>query len=87
MSGIDDARIVQHLGKAADWANVEWLPFREGIEIHRLYEAPDNGPSAALLRYAPHGKIPLHEHAGYEHIFILAGSQTDENGVYQREPS
>ena len=57
-----------------------WEPFRDGVEIHRLYGDGETGPWAALLRYAPGGRIPLHEHLGYEHIFILAGSQRDEAG-------
>ncbi len=25
--------------------------------------------------------MPLHRHTGYEHIFVLTGSQRDENGT------
>lgn len=60
--------------------SVAWEPFREGVEIHRLYGDGETGPWAALLRYAPGGCIPRHEHLGYEHIFVLAGSQRDEAG-------
>jgi len=60
--------------------SIAWEPFREGVEIHRLYGDGVTGPWAALLRYAAGGSIPLHEHLGYEHIFILAGSQRDEAG-------
>ncbi len=38
------------------------------------------GSSAALLRFEPGGKIPLHFHTGYEHIIVLSGSQMDEHG-------
>jgi hypothetical protein len=31
-----------------------------------------------LLRFHPGGRVPLHEHAGYEHIFVLSGEQVDE---------
>jgi anti-sigma factor ChrR (cupin superfamily) len=56
-----------------------WKPFQEGVEIYRLYGDSENGPNAALLRFKPGGRIPLHEHTGFEHIFVLAGSQVDEN--------
>ena len=56
-----------------------WQPFQEGVEIYRLYEQGDGGPTAALLRFRPGGRVPLHEHTGYEHIFVLSGSQVDEN--------
>ena len=32
-----------------------------------------------MLRFRAGGRIPLHEHTGYEHIFMLSGSQVDEN--------
>ncbi|MDB6136718.1 MAG: hypothetical protein JWM59_4961 [Verrucomicrobiales bacterium] len=57
-----------------------WQPFREGVEIHRLYGDGVTGPSAALLRYAKAGRVPRHFHEGYEHILVLAGSQRDEHG-------
>jgi anti-sigma factor ChrR (cupin superfamily) len=58
-----------------------WETFREGIEISWIYKtgAPD-GPSAAFLRYAPGSSVPRHAHRGHEHILVLEGSQTDENG-------
>jgi anti-sigma factor ChrR (cupin superfamily) len=60
---------------------VDWEPFKEGVDIHRLYGDRINGPSAALLRYRVGGKVPLHEHIGYEHILVLAGTQRDNNGT------
>lgn len=57
------------------------MPFREGVEIYRLYGNGVDGPSAALLysRHASH--IPRHLHQGYEHILVLAGSQRDDHGI------
>lgn len=57
-----------------------WEPFREGIEIAWLYQNGSHGPAAAYLRYAPGARVPFHLHAGYEHVFVLEGSQTDRNG-------
>jgi len=56
-----------------------WKPFQKGVDIYRLYGDGETGPTAALLRFRPGGRVPLHEHTGYEHIFMLAGSQVDEN--------
>ena len=58
---------------------LRWAPFHEGVEIYRLYGDGKSGPSAALLRFRPGAKIAFHEHTGYEHIFVLSGSQVDEN--------
>ena len=60
-----------------------WEPFRLGIRIRRLYQVGEDGPAAALLCYEPNTAIPAHVHPGYEHILILDGAQSDENGVYQ----
>ena len=60
---------------------IPWEPFKPGVEIHRLYGDGISGPSVALLRFRPTGVVPLHEHTGYEHIIVLAGSQRDANGT------
>jgi anti-sigma factor ChrR (cupin superfamily) len=46
-----------------------------------LYE-DESGASAALLRYQPGARVPLHEHQGYEHVLVLSGEQRDERGRY-----
>jgi anti-sigma factor ChrR (cupin superfamily) len=58
---------------------IHWQSFCDGVEIYRLYENGTDGPTAALLRFSPGGRVPLHEHTGFEHIFVLAGTQVDEN--------
>ena len=58
-----------------------WQHFREGVDIHWIYqEGGETGPAAALLRFQPGGKVSLHHHEGFEHIIVLSGSQTDQNG-------
>ncbi|HEY2572737.1 MAG TPA: cupin domain-containing protein [Verrucomicrobiaceae bacterium] len=58
----------------------DWKPFREGVDIHRIYGDGLAGPSAALIRFRKAARIPWHCHEGYEHILVLAGSQRDQNG-------
>lgn len=65
-----------------DWRTLEWQAFRDGIEAAWLYRNGEHGPSAAYLRYRPGAHVPLHWHAGYEHVFVLEGSQSDRNGRY-----
>ena len=60
----------------------DWSPFRPGVSVRWLYRTDRDGPSAALLRYDPGASVPRHEHLGYEHIFVLHGSQSDERGHY-----
>lgn len=62
---------------------IQWQYFREGIQIHWLYNEGEQGMSAALLNYAPGALVPKHEHVGFEHILILQGAQEDENGVHE----
>lgn len=62
---------------------LEWEEFREGVEIHRLYQEKDQGPAAALLRYRAGARVPLHLHVGFEHILVLSGSQSDGEKVFE----
>jgi anti-sigma factor ChrR (cupin superfamily) len=64
-------------------AGIEWTRLYDGVDICRLYGDGREGPSAAFLRYAPNACLPLHEHDGHEHIFVLTGFQEDECGVYR----
>lgn len=72
----------EHSNTAAKFDRYDWQPFRQGVEICRLYGKQDSGPAAALLRYAPGAVVPRHTHTGYENILILAGSQHDEHREY-----
>jgi anti-sigma factor ChrR (cupin superfamily) len=68
------------LFQISDWQHtLPWTPFRKGVDIYRLYGDGNSGPATALLRFHPGAQVPLHEHTGYEHILVLAGSQVDEN--------
>jgi anti-sigma factor ChrR (cupin superfamily) len=68
---------------AAHPERLDWKPLRPGIEVHRLYDNGDDGPAAAFLRYRPGATLERHRHTGLEHVFVLAGSQQDERGVYR----
>ncbi len=59
-----------------------WQPFRQGIDILRIYGDGEAGAAAALLCYAPGASVPAHLHTDYEHILVLSGSQSDEDGTY-----
>ena len=75
---------VQALFVIAAWQEqVVWRPFRERVDIHRLYGDGVTGPGAALLRYQAGGHVPWHVHLGYEHVMVLAGAQSDEHGCAQ----
>lgn len=71
------------LSGAFDFEKLAWEPFREGVEIARLYGGEPDAASAALLRYAPNAKVPRHIHTGHEHIMVLSGSQSDGTHTYQ----
>jgi anti-sigma factor ChrR (cupin superfamily) len=74
--------VIPDLLALADRADsLRWEPFLEGVDRHWIYRADQDGPAAALIRFQPGSRVPLHEHPGYEHIFVLSGSQTDKNGT------
>jgi len=63
-----------------DLGDLAWEPFRDGIEACWLYRNGAHGPATAYLRYRAGARVPFHVHAGYEHVLVLQGSQTDRNG-------
>ena len=76
--------LLKDLPNIATWQNkLPWQPFRDRPEIYRLYGDNKSGPAAALLRYEPGASVPRHTHTGFEHIYVLTGSQTDQNGQHQ----
>jgi len=68
---------------AAHQDQIPWAPYKNGVDIFRLYGDGVTGPTAALVRYREHGQVPMHVHKGYEHILILTGSQRDETGIFK----
>ena len=81
MKGKD--RVIPHLwGPNADYAALDWQPFREGVDIFPLYGDRGHGAAAALLRYREGARVPRHRHSDWEHILVLSGSQADEGAEY-----
>lgn len=83
LRGLFDGFIPEKLGR--------FVPLLPGVSMLPLYgrhpdgtEHSPNAPSAAILRYEPGAVVPEHHHSGFEHILVLDGAQTDENGVYER---
>lgn len=71
---------LKDLFRIDEWQDtLPWAPFRDGVEIYRLYGDGVTGPTAALLRFKTGARVSLHEHTGYEHIIVLSGAQVDEN--------
>jgi anti-sigma factor ChrR (cupin superfamily) len=76
---------LQDLWRVEEWQDeIPWQPYLSGAEIHRLYGDGKEGPTAVLLRFREESRVPVHLHAGYEHIFILAGEQRDQNATRRR---
>ena len=77
-----DTLVISELATRVLAPGFEWMPYRDGVRIHRLYGAGEAGPSAALLRYEPGASIPRHVHQGYEHLYVLHGTQVDARGTH-----
>lgn len=80
---LNQALILKDLLNIPTWEELFWEPFHPGVDIYRLYGDSRRGSAAALLRYQPGASVPKHDHTGFEHIFVLSGSQTDHNGEHQ----
>ena len=73
----DILKYAKKLSETADWE-----PFRPGVTAHWMYKEDNGGPAAVLLRYEAGARVALHEHVGYEHMFVLEGDQYDEFSSY-----
>jgi anti-sigma factor ChrR (cupin superfamily) len=62
--------------------SLKFEPTFPGVAFATLYRDGETGASAAVLRYDAGAKVPRHRHRGYEHIYVLEGSQRDEFGEY-----
>jgi anti-sigma factor ChrR (cupin superfamily) len=65
-----------------DPADLTWEALRPGVDAAWIYRDEPAGPRAALLRYQPGARVEPHQHLGYEHIFVLQGSQSDGTRDY-----
>jgi anti-sigma factor ChrR (cupin superfamily) len=80
--------ILQVLDKGWRDRNLDWQPYaadgRSSVEIVKLYDDRNDGagPAAALLRYAPGARAPMHLHPGTELILVLEGELIDDAGVH-----
>lgn len=68
---------------AGDFSNRTWEDFKPGVQASWVYANGESGPASAFLKYEPGTAIPWHWHPAYEHILVLEGSQSDENGLYR----
>ncbi|MEM8553719.1 MAG: cupin domain-containing protein [Pseudomonadota bacterium] len=78
MSEVLQSTVVRNL-LAGGWDQVEFEPFRDGVEIAHLRT---QDPAVALLRYDAGASVPRHRHHGLETILVLEGTQSDEFGTY-----
>jgi len=85
LSRSSDKVVLRRIFDAVELTRLKgWRAFREGIDILSLYGNPEaaGGVGAALLRYRPGARVPLHVHGGHEHIIVLDGAQYDAHGSY-----
>jgi anti-sigma factor ChrR (cupin superfamily) len=77
-------RVVLQLDPEALARRSGYEPLRPGVDVLWLYKEDVAGSSCAILRYQPGAEVPEHEHRGFEHVYILAGEQSDERGSYRK---
>ncbi|MBC8132598.1 MAG: cupin domain-containing protein, partial [Deltaproteobacteria bacterium] len=81
---LNDALVFADLLSQTRQADFSWSVLRPGVDEHRLYGTHDGtGPVASVLRYSPGARVSHHRHTGFEHVFILHGSQRDERGIHR----
>ncbi|MFI9309316.1 cupin domain-containing protein [Streptomyces triculaminicus] len=80
-----DVTVLRNLLTTEGLDALEWEtwtePGRSGVELHRLYVTDDTRPGSALVtRMRPGAHGDLHEHLGYELVFVLEGELVNDNG-------
>jgi anti-sigma factor ChrR (cupin superfamily) len=65
------------------WRDLDFVAFREGVDICILHQGDADATTVAVLRYRPGASVPRHRHGGLETIIVLDGAQSDENGTYE----
>jgi anti-sigma factor ChrR (cupin superfamily) len=77
-------RVILDLDPEALARRSGYEPLRPGVDVLWLYREEAAGSSCAILRYQPGAEVPEHAHQGFEHVYILAGEQSDERGTYRK---
>lgn len=62
--------------------NIKWskTPF-SGVEFFWLSEKTENGRTA-ILKFEAHAELPLHNHPGWEQIYVLEGRLQINSEIY-----
>lgn len=59
---------------------------RRNVRFHLLFDNkkldPENGSDAAVIKYLPGARVPLHLHRGYEMVFVLEGDYIENEVLY-----
>ncbi len=66
------------------WKTLTFEAFRPGVTIHWIRHFSGDHPGVALLKYEAGASVPRHRHPGLETILVLEGSQSDEDGRYEK---
>lgn len=83
MQKLNDTLVIHELFNVQQLLTTRtWQPLREGVNISPIYADGEGGARAAFLHYLPGAVVDAHEHAGYEHILVLQGTQADEAREY-----
>lgn len=75
---ISTETLIQNLDDA------QWVDLAPGVKMVVLHDHPQSGYRVALLKYEPGTSTRRHTHTGDEHIYVLEGSQTDDEGHYPK---
>ena len=61
-------------------SEIAWTEALPGVRQKAIWQDKETRRRAALVRFDPGAKLPLHKHVGDELIFVIEGSNADESG-------
>lgn len=68
-----------------DTNKLDWEFLKENVKVKHLAKDESKNIQFDLVRLEPNAKIVEHIHADFEWVYVIDGSMSDENNVYERE--
>jgi len=80
--GIEPASAIGDAPRSQTFAlsDVPWSDVMPGVRQKQVWQDKATRRRAAIVRFEPGTKLPLHRHVGDELIFVIEGSNADESG-------
>ena len=67
----------------ANTKDIQWKEIQENVRIKTLARDEERGLQMSIMSLGSNVKRPPHMHPDIEWVYVLRGSFSDENGIYE----